>query len=75
MKLWYEHDLPTQQCMMRTMNLQMPLFIKDTNDTPCSSKYVMPRRNYCSVELNSYTGALIFDIRVEKEKGGGQTVG
>lgn len=35
----------------------------------------MGRRNWCQVDWDSGTGELVFDIRVEKEKGGGQTVG
>ena len=34
----------------------------------------MGRRNWCGVELNA-GGELVFDIRVEKEKGVGETVG
>jgi hypothetical protein len=35
----------------------------------------MGRRNWCRVEWDEQTGALEFDIRVEKEKGGGVTAG
>jgi hypothetical protein len=35
----------------------------------------MGRRNWCKVNWDEGTGDLVFDIRVEKEKGHGQTVG
>jgi hypothetical protein len=35
----------------------------------------MGRRNYTSVELEEQSGSLNFDIRVEKTKGLGQTIG
>ena len=53
---------------------QVPLFDKDTNGSKPQSHYIMPRRNWCSISLIP-TGELLFDIRVEKEKGHGETVG
>jgi hypothetical protein len=35
----------------------------------------MGQRNWCSVNWDQATGDLVFDIRVEKEKGIGTTVG
>lgn len=35
----------------------------------------MGRRNWCSTRLDDTTGDLEFDIRVEREKGVGETVG
>jgi len=35
----------------------------------------MGRRNWCQVEWDPTTGDLVFDIRVEKEKGLGETIG
>jgi hypothetical protein len=35
----------------------------------------MGRRNWCSVGLHEPTGELVFDLRVEKEKGRGYTIG
>ena len=35
----------------------------------------MGRRNWCQVDFDAPTGALTFDIRVEREKGGGETMG
>jgi len=35
----------------------------------------MGRRNWCSVDWEDQTGELIFDVRVEVEKGCGVTVG
>jgi hypothetical protein len=35
----------------------------------------MGRRNWCSITLEQSSGQLLFDIRVEKETGQGETVG
>jgi hypothetical protein len=35
----------------------------------------MGRRNWCCITLKQPSGDLLFDIRVEKEKGHGETVG
>ena len=35
----------------------------------------MGRRNWCEIELEEMSGDLSFDIRVEKMKGHGETVG
>ena len=35
----------------------------------------MGRRNWCSITLKQQSGDLLFDIRVEKEMGHGETVG
>lgn len=53
----------------------IPLFTTDTDGSSPHSKYVMGRRNWCSVQFDNNTGDLRFDIRVEKEKGVGVTVG
>lgn len=37
-------------------------------------QFVQPRRNYAIVQYQPQTGDLEFDIRVEKEQGGGVTV-
>ncbi|KAH8117510.1 hypothetical protein DFH11DRAFT_1575443 [Phellopilus nigrolimitatus] len=52
----------------------IPLFTQDTDGSTGNSKVVMGRRNFCMVEYDS-NGNLVFDIRVEKEKGYGTTVG
>ncbi len=36
-------------------------------------QFVQPRRNYAAIEYLEETGDLVFDIRVEKEQGGGET--
>lgn len=54
---------------------QVPLFTTDTDGSSPHSKFVMGRRNWCSVQFDNNTGDLRFDIRVEKEKGVGVTVG
>ncbi|KDQ06742.1 hypothetical protein BOTBODRAFT_39397 [Botryobasidium botryosum FD-172 SS1] len=62
------HDVQTDECML-------PIFQRDTNGTPLKSKMIMGRRNWCSVMRDNSTGELEFDIRVEKVKGRGETVG
>jgi hypothetical protein len=54
---------------------QLPFFAQDTDGTPSKGKFIMGRRNWCSVRWDQMTGGLSFDIRVEKEKGVGETVG
>jgi hypothetical protein len=54
---------------------QVPLFEKDTDGSKPKSLYIMGRRNWCRFTLNQASGDLLFDIRVEKEKGCGETVG
>ncbi|KAH9977284.1 hypothetical protein BGW80DRAFT_1435953 [Lactifluus volemus] len=45
-----------------------PLFAKDTDGSK-------PRRNWCSITLEQPSGELLFDIRVEKARGHGETIG
>jgi len=52
-----------------------PLFVKDTDGSKPKSNYIMGRRNWCSISLEQPSGDLLFDIRVEKAKGHGETVG
>lgn len=54
---------------------QIPLFGKDTDGSKPKSQYIMGRRNWCCITLQQPSGELLFDIRVEKEKGYGETVG
>ena len=54
---------------------QLPIFVQDTDGTPSKGKFIMGRRNWCSVRLEKSTGELSFDIRVERQKGYGETVG
>lgn len=54
---------------------QLPLFDKDTNGSSNKMKYIMGKRNWTSVLWDDQTGDLIFDIRVEIEKGNGVTKG
>ena len=51
------------------------MFTTDTTGGNPKSKYIMGKRNWCAVNWDPASGDLIFDIRVEKEKGHGQTVG
>ncbi|KAF8232307.1 hypothetical protein L208DRAFT_1272706 [Tricholoma matsutake] len=62
------HHIETDEAMI-------PIFDTETNGTPRKQKFIMGRRNWCQVEWDPRTGELIFDIRVEKDKGLGQTVG
>ena len=54
---------------------QVALFDKDTDGSKPKSHYIMGRRNWCCITLQQPSGDLLFDIRVEKEKGHGETVG
>jgi len=60
---------------MDTDESMIPVFNVDTNGSQPKSKYIMGRRNWCSVTWDSMSGDLVFDVRVEKEKGHGETVG
>lgn len=60
---------------MDTDESMLPVFSVDTNGGQPKSKYIMGRRNWCSVTWDSMSGDLVFDIRVEKDKGHGHTVG
>jgi len=62
------HGIDTDETMV-------PLFSTETNGQPRKQKFIMGKRNWCSVVWNEQTRELIFDIRVEKEKGCGKTVG
>ena len=54
---------------------QLPLIDKEPDGSNSKSKYVMGRRNWCSIVRDATNGDLIFDIRIEKQKGIGETVG
>jgi len=56
-----------------TDEVMIPLFVEDTDGTPMKRKFVQPRRNYASVEYLEESGDLVFDFRVEKVQGGGDT--
>ncbi|KAI0648264.1 hypothetical protein C8Q79DRAFT_905728 [Trametes meyenii] len=58
-----------------TDEVMIPIFDKDADGSQPKSKYIMGRRNWCSVRWESSTGDLIWDIRVEIQKGYGQTTG
>ena len=57
------------------MASQIPIFETDTDGSAPKNKYIMGRRNWCSVKLDSGSGDLIFELRIEKQKGYGETVG
>ncbi|OCH90292.1 hypothetical protein OBBRIDRAFT_812785 [Obba rivulosa] len=53
----------------------IPLFEKDPNGNAPKSRYIMGKRNWCSARWDPTSGDLVFDIRVEIEKGRGTTTG
>lgn len=57
------------------MIYQIPVFTKDPNGQTRKQKFIMGHRNWCLAELDETTGEFVFDIRVEREKGYGVTVG
>lgn len=57
------------------ITLQLPIFNKDTDGKAPKSKYIMGRRNWCNVNFDKPSGALVFVIQVEKQQGYGETVG
>jgi hypothetical protein len=54
---------------------QVPLFDRGTDGTSRKQKFIMGQRNWCRVKVVEGSGDLLFDIRVEKDKGSGQTTG
>ncbi|TFK42983.1 hypothetical protein BDQ12DRAFT_677131 [Crucibulum laeve] len=62
------HHIDTDETML-------PVFETDTSGKPQKQKYIMGQRNWCQVDWDTQTGELVFDIRVEKEKGYGVTAG
>jgi hypothetical protein len=81
------HHIQTDETMVRfrlctritkftsVSHLQLPIFQTETNGSSRKQKFIMGRRNWCQVDWDLGSGDLTFDIRVEKEKGMGQTVG
>ncbi|KAI0317869.1 hypothetical protein OF83DRAFT_1083328 [Amylostereum chailletii] len=57
-----------------TDETMIPIFDKDTDGTKPKGQYIMGRRNWCSIVLDPASGELVFDLQVEKVKGGGKTV-
>ena len=62
------HHIDTDETMV-------PLFGKDTDGSSRKQKYIMGRRNWCIMERDEMTGEMIFDVRVERAKGEGNSVG
>jgi len=58
-----------------TEEKMIALFDTDTDGSKPKSQYIMGRRNWCCITLQQPSGDLLFEIRVEKEKGHGDTVG
>ncbi|KAG6874079.1 hypothetical protein C0995_006936 [Termitomyces sp. Mi166 len=61
--------------MVSSLASKLPLFENEPNGQQRKQKFIMGRRNWCAVYWDQRTGGIVFDIRVEKEKGHGQTVG
>ncbi|KAG5652343.1 hypothetical protein H0H81_005364 [Sphagnurus paluster] len=68
------HHINTDETMV-WYTTTLPLFQTDTNGQPRKQKFIMGRRNWCKVVWDPRTGDLVFDLRIEKEKGLGETVG
>lgn len=59
-----------------TDEAMLPIFTHEPNGAPrAKNKYIMGRRNWCAMHWDNTTGDLVFDLRVEKEKGVGTSVG
>lgn len=75
MRLWSK-DYPYALSRHLPLVSQMPLFTHDPDGTPREkNKFIMGRRNWCAVWWDRNSGEMVFDIRVEKEKGLGESVG
>ncbi|KAH7912158.1 hypothetical protein BJ138DRAFT_1005044 [Hygrophoropsis aurantiaca] len=51
-----------------------PLFSHEPDGTSRKNKFIMGRRNWCAAWWDFHTGEMVFDIRVEREKGVGDSV-
>jgi hypothetical protein len=60
---------------VQTDEVMVPLFAKSSSGQKGKHKYVAGSRNYATADWDARTGELKFDIRVEKEKGFGETEG
>ncbi|KAL1680859.1 hypothetical protein EV122DRAFT_206983 [Schizophyllum commune] len=58
-----------------TDETMVPLFEREPDGSSRGQRYIMGRRNYCEIDWDRSSGDVIFDVRIEKEKGVGQTVG
>ncbi|KAJ7273561.1 hypothetical protein B0H12DRAFT_1089992 [Mycena haematopus] len=56
-----------------TDETMLPIFTTEPNGKPRKQKFIMGRRNWCQVNYEDHEW--VFEIRVEQEKGVGQTVG
>ena len=62
-------------CQPYSSSPQVPLFEREPDGSSRGQRYIMGRRNYCEIDWDRSSGDVIFDVRIEKEKGVGQTVG
>ncbi|KAL0071465.1 hypothetical protein AAF712_001322 [Marasmius tenuissimus] len=58
-----------------TDETMLPIFSTDGDGSSRKQKYIMGRRNWCKTTWDESNGDLIFDIRVEMEKGHGKSSG
>ncbi|TFK27403.1 plasma membrane protein [Coprinopsis marcescibilis] len=59
---------------INTDETMLPIFTHEPQGEPRKQKFIMGRRNWCRVERDD-AGSMVFDLRVEREKGYGATVG
>lgn len=64
-----------ESCAEDLFGLQIPLFARNPDGTASKTKYVYGARNWTKVVLDEQSGELEFDIRIEKQRGWGTTVG
>lgn len=58
---------------VQTDEVMVPLFAKSPSGQKGKFKYVAGSRNYATAELDTESGELNIDIRIEKKKGMGET--
>ncbi|PWN50901.1 hypothetical protein IE53DRAFT_386792 [Violaceomyces palustris] len=56
-----------------TKESMVPLFDEDLNGKKQNDKYILGARNWCSVNLDSQSGELEFELRIEESRGSGKT--
>ncbi|KAI6117739.1 hypothetical protein EDD16DRAFT_1885290 [Pisolithus croceorrhizus] len=70
------HYAQTDETMVTGHSNVCQLFTHEPDGTVRSkNKYIMGRRNWCAVRWDGRTGEVMFDLRVETEKGLGTSVG
>lgn len=68
--------LPLTTRHVRSYSVEkVALFDKNDDGSPCKGKHIIGKRNWTSVLYDVLSGDLVFDIRVELERGAGVTTG